>query len=289
MDSRFPTSPAQDSSSSSSSSGNPQPDRPTLVLSLGLLRTGTASIAAALRILGYHNVWHGIDAISNSADWAVLNRAADATFPNLPSYTGKAFTRADWDEIWGPCEAITDIGSIFSAQLVEVYPEAKVVLVERDVDKWFASIDEGVFSSLWGMVPDFFVGVVEPLIGSVSGPASRKHLLGFFGARDVDELRVKAKNGYKAHYRRVREMVPEGRLLDFKIEEGWEPLCEFLGKEIPVGVPFPHVNDADALKAKLREHMMNMLKSLGSKAGPWAAAALTVMTGVYFARGQDLI
>lgn len=245
-------------------------------------------MAAALRILGYQNVWHGVDAISNSANWAVLNRAADATFPNLPSYTGSTFTRADWDEIWGPCEAITDIGSIFSPQLVEAYPEAKVVLVERDVDKWFASIDEGVILALWRTVPNFFVGVVEPLIGSVAGPASRKHLLGFFGAKDVDELRAKAKDGYKAHYRRMREMVPKERLLDFKIEEGWGPLCDFLGKEIPEGVPFPHVNDAEALKVKLREHMADMLKSLASKAGPWVAAALAVVAGVYIAKGQGL-
>lgn len=265
------------------------PARPTRVLSLGLPRTGTASMAAALRTLGYQDVWHGIDALGSTSDWAVLDRAADATFPSLPSYTGQPFTRADWDEIWGPCEAITDIGSIFSAQLVEAYPEAKVVLVERDVDRWYASVEEGVFSSLWGTVPDFFVGVVEPLIGSVAGPASRKHLLGFFEAQNVDALRAKARDGYRAHYQRMREMVPRERLLDFNMEDGWEPLCEFLGREIPAGVPFPHVNDAAALKAKIREQMVDMLKSLGRKASPWVAAALTVVAGIYFARGQGVL
>lgn len=287
------------SSSSSPSSAPPPPNRnrPTLVLSLGLPRTGTASMATALRMLGYQNVWHGVDAISNSADWAVLNRAADATFQSLPSHTtttnGTAqttsFTRADWDELWGPCEGITDIGGWFGPQLVEAYPEAKVVLVERDVDKWYKSIDEGVFSSLWGPVPNFFVGVVEPLIGSVAGPASRKHVLGFFEAKDVDELRAKAKEGYKAHYRRMREMVPRERFLDFKIEDGWGPLCEFLGKDVPVDVPFPHVNDAEALQAKLKEHMTDMLKTAVRRVGPWAAAALAVGAGVYFARGQGVL
>lgn len=283
------------SSTSSPSGGNtttttPQPPhRPTLVLSLGLPRTGTASMATALRILGYQNVWHGVDAISNSADWAILNRAADAHFSTLPTYTNQPFTRADWDEIWGPCEGITDIGSWFSPQLIEAYPEAKVVLVERDVDKWYASIEEGVFSSLWGTVPNFFVGVVEPLIGSVAGPASRKHLLGFFEVKDVDELRAKAKEGYLVHYRRVREMVPKERLLDFKMDYGWGPLCAFLGKEVPVDVPFPHVNDAEALKAKLREHMTDMIKSLGRKVGPWAAGVLAVGAGLYFARGQGVL
>lgn len=281
--SRPPASPAQDNTPH-------RPNRPTQVLSLGLPRTGTASMAAALRILGYHDVWHGVDALGNSSEWAILDRAADATFPTLPSYAGPPpFARADWDELWGPCEAITDIGSIFSAQLVDAYPEAKVVLVERDVETWYASVDEGVFSSLWGTVPDFFVGVVEPLVGSVAGPASRKHLLGFFAARDVGELRAKAREGYRAHYRRMREMVPKERLLDFKLEEGWGPLCEFLGREVPEGVPFPHVNDADALKAKIREQMTDMLKSLARKAGPWAAAVLTLGAAVYFAKGQGVL
>lgn len=39
----------------------------------------------------------------------------------------------------------------------------------------------------------------------------------------------------------VRNLVPKERLLEWAIEDGWEPLCEFLGKPVP-NEPFPHVN-----------------------------------------------
>lgn len=41
----------------------------------------------------------------------------------------------------------------------------------------------------------------------------------------------------------IRGLVPKERLLEWSIEDGWEPLCEFLGKPIPKE-PFPHTNTA---------------------------------------------
>lgn len=38
---------------------------------------------------------------------------------------------------------------------------------------------------------------------------------------------------YEAQIRRVKEIVPEERLLVWNIKDGWEPLCEFLGKPVP--------------------------------------------------------
>jgi hypothetical protein len=31
--------------------------------------------------------------------------------------------------------------------------------------------------------------------------------------------------------------------LDWEVHDGWAPLCEFLGKEVPWGVEFPSGND----------------------------------------------
>lgn len=39
----------------------------------------------------------------------------------------------------------------------------------------------------------------------------------------------------------IRGLVPKDRLLEWYIEDGWEPLCQFLGKPIP-DVEFPHAN-----------------------------------------------
>ena len=39
----------------------------------------------------------------------------------------------------------------------------------------------------------------------------------------------------------VKSVVPKEDLLIWNLKDGWEPLCTFLGKEIPAG-PIPHDN-----------------------------------------------
>ena len=46
------------------------------------------------------------------------------------------------------------------------------------------------------------------------------------------------KDKYEAQIRRVKEVVPEDRLLVWNIKEGWEPLCKFLNRPVP-NVPIP--------------------------------------------------
>lgn len=55
-------------------------------------------------------------------------------------------------------------------------------------------------------------------------------------------MRAKAKEKHWEHYEVVRRIVPRERLLEYKLGSGWEPLCNFLGKEVP-DVEFPKVND----------------------------------------------
>ena len=42
---------------------------------------------------------------------------------------------------------------------------------------------------------------------------------------------------YKAHNAAVKALVPKERLLIYRIGDGWEPICKFLGKPIPGMVP----------------------------------------------------
>jgi Sulfotransferase domain len=46
---------------------------------------------------------------------------------------------------------------------------------------------------------------------------------------------------YVRHNQHVMDRVPEDQLLVFNVKEGWEPLCQFLGKPVPINKPFPHV------------------------------------------------
>ncbi|KAH7040006.1 P-loop containing nucleoside triphosphate hydrolase protein [Microdochium trichocladiopsis] len=267
-----------------------KPLRKTQVLSLGLPRTGTSSMCEALTLLSYKDVYHGIKSIDSPTDWAVFSRAADATFPNLPTYTGKPFTTEEWDEVFGECEAVTDIGSIFGPQLIEAYPDAKVVLVQRDYERWYKSMDEQVFHALWGRLADFFIETVEPIIGSVTGPANRKMILGLFRASTVDEARDHARETYERHYKTIREMTPPERLLEFDPKDGWRPLCEFLGKDIPkewVGREgeFPHVNEAAAMRKKIMEQQFKLLKKAANVVVRYAALPAAAVA-VWYTRGR---
>jgi len=276
---------------------SPPPETPQQmrILSLGLFRTGTYSLCQALTTLGVSPVYHGLNSLGNNTDWALLSAAADATFPNIPTYRGadRPFSRAEWDSLFGSYSAVTDVASIFGATLVRAYPEAKVILVERDYEKWSKSVNETVINSLWGTVPDFFVGVVEPLLGSVAGPANRKMLLGWAGVRDEKELKARLRGAWERHHKEVREACAgqEGRLLEYRMGDGWEPLCEFLGVEVPRGedgevLPFPHANEAKALRRKIVEQQVNMLKKLAVAAVPWAGAAGAAGAAWWLARTQ---
>ena len=54
----------------------------------------------------------------------------------------------------------------------------------------------------------------------------------------------KLEEYYEDHVKRIREIVPADKLLEFNAKQGWEPLCEFLDRPMPSqGTPFPHVNE----------------------------------------------
>lgn len=250
------------------------------VIAPGLPRTGSTSIAEALTILGFKNVHHCSKAINRQADWQVLNRAADATFSCLPTYTGVPFTRENWDELYGDCEATTDAASMFGPELIAAYPEAKVILVERDYDKWHSSIFDSLMPVVWGRVTTFSVCYIEPLLGSVMGQATRKLILGLFSARTPDEARANARETYLNHGRRIRELVPPENLLVYRLGDGWEPICEFLGKDVP-DQEFPWLNEATMLrKIAFDITTRNFIRGAGIVL-PWVVGVGAVVVGAW--------
>lgn len=69
-----------------------------------------------------------------------------------------------------------------------------------------------------------------------------KTIMTQWGAGDPAN-REQLKKYYVRHYEHVRSKVPAERLLEFESKDGWEPLCKFLGKDVPEG-KYPRVNDA---------------------------------------------
>ncbi len=235
------------------------------ILCLGMARTGTASLTSALSMLGVPRVHHGTETYKKQYDyqWRVVDRACDAAFPVLPSYTGEPFGRAEWDECFGGYGAVSDIASFFAVSLIKAYPDAKVILVERDIDRWLESI-KVVFEPWRDPWMRRAVRWISPLAGSHSGPASLKMALGWTESERPEDMMKNARAAYIRHYKEIREMVPPEQLLEFQLKDGWEPLCNFLGKEVP-SVPFPHVNDAAAYKKHRKEAEKDIYKRIARR------------------------
>jgi hypothetical protein len=67
---------------------------------------------------------------------------------------------------------------------------------------------------------------------------------------------------FERHTEAVKDAVPADRLLVWDAREGWEPLCQFLGVDVPP-MPLPHVNDTKTFKERVTE------MSLGTLDGWW--------------------
>jgi len=219
---------------------------PLEVICVGPPRSATESLQAGLLQLGYKHTYHGWDILfeqpNRAAAWARMCRRKWLNDPpNQP------LTRDDFDALLGESMAVTDVpASCFAAELIEAYPEAKVVINKRnDLDAWLRSMDESVLAVprskfLWlaqWFDPHCFhiYNAIERLLvpGLMRCVESREGV--------VDATLARGKWVYKEHCAMVRGLVPPERLLEWSVQDGWEPLCKFLDKPVPEG-PFPHVN-----------------------------------------------
>jgi len=68
---------------------------------------------------------------------------------------GTPFGKQEFDQLLHNYGALSsDTPAIaFAEDLIEAYPEAKVVLVERDVDSWYESFMTGVIKSMVCVAP----------------------------------------------------------------------------------------------------------------------------------------
>jgi Sulfotransferase domain len=68
------------------------------------------------------------------------------------------------------------------------------------------------------------------------------------GGDILDEASAVA--AYERHNTHVRATAPPDRLLEWHPGDGWEPICEALGVDVP-DEPFPHVNTTEEFRAML--------------------------------------
>lgn len=204
----------------------------------------------ALELLGYDVVYHGKDVYSNIQDADMLIDGLNAKYFGK----GNPFGLAEFDKLFGHCAAVTaGPANCFGPELIDSYPDARVVLVERDFDAWFKSFDQiitGVYSRQSKFLP-WILGYMDPWWMGRIQAVGTLWLRGQFEAETAEECRANARTVYEEHYREVREVTPKGRLLEYRLGDGWEPLCTFLGKEVP-DVPFPRINESAMLQKQFK-------------------------------------
>src|SRR5215210_4077602 len=204
------------------------------IIGAGFGRTGTMSLKAALEELGYAPCYHMTDLFENP-EHVPLWEAATRGEP------------VDWEGLFAGYQATVDWpGAAFYKELMEAYPDAKVLLSVRDPERWYESTNNTIYAT---------VDPSPEMIAAV-GPTPRlnNELIWkrTFGGSFAD--RQQAIEVFERHNEQVREHVPADRLLVYEVKEGWRPLCEFLGAEEPRGKPFPHLNDTDAFRRMVQEH-----------------------------------
>lgn len=202
------------------------------VIVAGMSRTGTESIKRALEIL-YGNgarAYHMTEA---------LNRPKHLEIWSDLAFGRRQVDQLVWKQLLHGYIATTDLPCAFYFQeLAEAFPDAKVVLTVREESEWFESYCRLLmaihrFRSLRFLPPlnRFF-------------PYGAKLSQFIFGDHAFDEsgpVREVIINGYRRHNERVRTSIAPDRLLEFNVQQGWEPLCEFLEFDVPQS-DFPHSN-----------------------------------------------
>jgi hypothetical protein len=69
----------------------------------------------------------------------------------------------------------------------------------------------------------------------------------------------------------VQREVPADKLLVWQPSDGWEPLCEFLGVDVPQA-PLPHVNDAKMFGDRVIDGAVTILSEWWERERPAALA-----------------
>jgi hypothetical protein len=206
------------------------------VIGAGLPRTATLTQKVALEMLGQGPCYHMVNVL---ADLDLVPLWRDA-------YEGNA----DWDRIFEGFQSTVDWpGGFFYRELMEKYPDAKVLLSVRDPAAWENSMRDTVWGVVHGgslirhlssamahMNPKWnnFLELVKRLLWQDRGVFAPP---GDHAGRDFLIERFNRFNDT------VKSDVPSDRLLVWQPSDGWEPLCEFLGVDVP-DVPVPHLNDS---------------------------------------------
>ncbi|KAJ5864232.1 uncharacterized protein N7529_006148 [Penicillium soppii] len=211
----------------------PTTPQPLLVIGAGLPRTATSSLQAALEQLGYNPCLHMAQIIPHADRQQLLINASREK--------NTAKRQKQLHELVDGYAAVCDMPAIFFlSDLLDMYPDAKVVLsVRPDAEIWARSCVDSLGFFFTGRF--YWVGLLW----------KTDRLWYRLNMRILEWSQERFGEGnifdpaFAERYNEAVRGVVEGRggvVLEFKAEDGWGPLCGFLGREVPEA-QFPRVNE----------------------------------------------
>jgi Sulfotransferase domain len=196
------------------------------VVGAGVGRTGTHSLKVALEQLLGGPCHHMVEILGDPAQapgWidAIEGRPVDWT-TMLAGYV----SLVDWP------------GCSFWPELSAANPDALVLLSVRDPESWYRSASNTIFQSFDKVPPE-----LEPWMKAV-----RTLLRDRFSDRLDDPTAM--IDAYERHNAAVRKEIAPSRLLEWTPADGWGPICDRLGLDVP-GEPFPVTNTTDDFRSMI--------------------------------------
>lgn len=205
------------------------------VIGAGFGRNGTLSLKHALEKLGFDKCYHMMELDQEKNEdlaWLALARGE----------------RVDFDVLFEGYQASVDWPSCnFWREQMAWYPEAKVILSERDPDRWYESIMNTIYPASLAMK-----AAEDPLMKRRSEMVFEVIWDGLFDGRMDDRDHVIGV--YLRHNQQVKDEVPADKLLVFESSQGWRPLCDFLAVPVP-DEPYPRVNTTEDFKSMVQARM----------------------------------
>jgi len=197
---------------------------PLEIIGPGFGRTGTNSLKLALEHLGFgpcHHMFEVRDDPELLPDWEAAARGEPV----------------DWDRVFRGYRSQVDWpGARYWRELTRHFPEARVILTVRDPDAWFDSVQATIapFIAARGTHS-------SPHVNAIAEMAYWTIVAPIFDDRLSD--REHATRVFREHIAAVEAEIPARRLLVFDLREGWQPLCDFLGVDVP-DTSFPETNSS---------------------------------------------
>ena len=206
------------------------------VIGAGFGRTGTLSLKTALEELGFGRCYHMVEILKKPGHmkhWAEIMQSG----------------KANWETLFRGYQSAVDWPvAPYYGDLIDVYPEAKVILTVRDPASWHRSIMTTFYQAQRAFV--LRITRMIPTLHEFLNAMESTLWQGMFQNRLEDKAHAVAV--FKNHIEEVKQIVPAERLLIFEAKQGWEPLCSFLDVPVPADKPYPHRHKGNLVRQFLK-------------------------------------